>query len=388
MDFDKEYKYFKLAKGSYGTVLQILNTNYVLKLMEYNDIQIIELDIMNRLKHQNIMNVVDFGNFEITGFNTIRKIKSKNRNSLFGILMERAITDLHKLLNYYNDKNIIINIIDQIKNGILFLHENNIINGDLKPDNILIFGDRDNPILKLTDFGLSKYMRTDKVDYSLVITPGYRPPEVYEGRDLDKKIDYWSLGMIIYQLITKIDTYIHDGKNAYDIFLYQSQEQIDNYIDKALKDYPEDLISFTKTCLTKDPKYRNLPLNFGLNNVIKGEILSIKNNIRISNDELKEVINKLLKENEKLGWDGILKILQYYINIYSGYPEEYKYCYNIILLYLFNYDFRILNNTNLNQYIDIIQRSKGIINFKSLYDTNFRNIYDIQTLEEYEKLLE
>ena len=79
-----------------------------------------------------------------------------------------------------------------------YLHENKIIHCDIKPSNILLFG---NKIIKIGDFGVSKYFKTTK-HKTIVGTPYYIAPEVINSEGYNNSIDYWALGVIIYELIT------------------------------------------------------------------------------------------------------------------------------------------------------------------------------------------
>ena len=85
-----------------------------------------------------------------------------------------------------------------ISKGLNYLHENKIIHCDIKPSNILLFG---NKIIKICDFGVSKYFKTTK-HKTLVGTPYYIAPEVVNDEGYNNSIDYWSLGVIIFELIT------------------------------------------------------------------------------------------------------------------------------------------------------------------------------------------
>lgn len=84
--------------------------------------------------------------------------------------------------------------------AISYLHQNNIIYRDLKPENVLI--DKDGYI-KITDFGLSKQNILDNFGASSFCgTPEYLAPEIIENKGHGKAVDWWSLGAIIYEMLT------------------------------------------------------------------------------------------------------------------------------------------------------------------------------------------
>lgn len=83
---------------------------------------------------------------------------------------------------------------------LLFLKKNGVIHCDLKPENILFRLDPTKGV-KIIDFGSATFL--DDVDYDYLQTRPYRAPEVSLGCKFDFAIDMWSLGCIIFELITK-----------------------------------------------------------------------------------------------------------------------------------------------------------------------------------------
>lgn len=90
-----------------------------------------------------------------------------------------------------------------------YMHSKNIIYRDLKPENILI---DEEGYLKLTDFGFAKYCETRT--YTLCGTPEYLAPEVLLNKGHGKPVDWWTLGILTYEMIAGIDPFNDDDPMA------------------------------------------------------------------------------------------------------------------------------------------------------------------------------
>merc|ERR1719258_391320 len=82
--------------------------------------------------------------------------------------------------------------------GFAHIHSKNIIHRDLKPENILVC---QNGYSKLTDFGFAKILEPGTRTYTLCGTPEYIAPEVLLNKGHGKPVDWWTLGILIYEMI-------------------------------------------------------------------------------------------------------------------------------------------------------------------------------------------
>jgi serine/threonine protein kinase len=117
----------------------------------------------------------------------------------------QSLTQLLKQCNSLSDEQF-LNIMVQICAGLAHAHEKGLIHRDLKPSNILVTRDDDgHDIVKVVDFGLAKSMNCDQDLTStgqIFGTPLYMSPEQCQGRKLDARSDVYSLGCLMYRLLS------------------------------------------------------------------------------------------------------------------------------------------------------------------------------------------
>ena len=80
-----------------------------------------------------------------------------------------------------------------------YLHERGIVYRDLKPENILM---DDSGYVKLTDFGFSRRLEAGEQAFTFCGTPEYVAPEIITKKSHDFRVDIWSLGILVYELVT------------------------------------------------------------------------------------------------------------------------------------------------------------------------------------------
>ena len=89
-------------------------------------------------------------------------------------------------------------IIMQIALGLGYLHSNNIVYRDLKPENVLI---NEDGYAYVIDFGISKKLEAGQRTKSFCGTPDYFAPELIKQKGHDYQLDWWSLGVLTFEIL-------------------------------------------------------------------------------------------------------------------------------------------------------------------------------------------
>lgn len=149
-----------------------------------------EARIIANLENRNILPVFDYGEDKGTTFLAMRYL----RGGTLSDVMRKASGHKFSL----NDA---VHIISQIANALDYSHSQGIIHRDIKPSNILI---DENGDCYLTDFGIAKVL--DATSHltsagSALGTPAYMSPEQASGKEVNRRTDIYSLGIILYQLV-------------------------------------------------------------------------------------------------------------------------------------------------------------------------------------------
>ncbi|CAI5438271.1 unnamed protein product [Caenorhabditis angaria] len=138
--------------------------------------------------------------------------------------------------------------IKQIAEGLDFLHNKNIIHQDLKPANLLLKNTHEERLIKIADFGSSKFdtLRTKSGQQGR--TPKYTAPEVTNGKELaGRRSDIWSFGVIVIEMFSGIYPWNIDGEHPF-IVAKILEEQEPRIIRSERTD--EDLINLSKRMIS------------------------------------------------------------------------------------------------------------------------------------------
>ena len=233
--------------------------HYQKDINQEEEIERIKNEIM-RLKKLNHSNIVFYYDLDIETVGNICNIY---------IIMEYLETNLEDFLDWYRMENtikylpldLVSYITRNILQGLVYLHQNKIINRDLKPANILL--NRDLSEVKITDFGISTNVKQSKTliqRTSGVGTYIYRSPEFAFGKPYGYDCDIWSLGCIVFELVGGMRPHelVEDGSFGFGIAQFSSPLETadDDVLDIIYDRKNRVLLDFLQKCWRGNNKYR------------------------------------------------------------------------------------------------------------------------------------
>ena len=314
----KNYKIIKLiGKGAFGEVYKVSKDNkyYALKIYqiknddtsssnEYKEsIKSIEneIKILSQLDNPFIVKLYEV--FSLNPNSELLKNNDVEEQQMMCLVLELCENgDLNdkikekKQKNEFFSENEILQYFYEILQGLYYLHKNRVIHRDLKTLNIFL---TKNNHIKIGDFGVSKKLINNNIyAYTFVGTPYYLSPEICQNKPYDEKSDVWSLGVVLYELITLNKPF--DSESQMGLFmkiLKGKPAPINNTIKHS---YSQKLINLVlENLLDKDPLTRysiQQTINSGIFNKFFRE-KEIKYKLSKKRKEQKHSINNTINNN-------------------------------------------------------------------------------------------
>jgi eukaryotic-like serine/threonine-protein kinase len=248
------YKYIeKIGKGAFGTVLLMEDTvveeRLILKFLNPNvsaDEEMMkrfvhELRYSRKITHKNVIRIYDFlyirGNYAIS-------MEYFPSHTLGGEIVNEKPVLLKRAVKFGID----------IATGMAVAHQAGIVHRDLKPANILIDNDG---LLKIVDFGVAAAQtqgdtQLTKTGY-VIGSPKYMAPEQILGKKVDERADIYSLGVILYEMLSGVPPY---SRGDHMSVMYQHVQGKARPPIDINKELPLELNSLVMKCMALDKAKR------------------------------------------------------------------------------------------------------------------------------------
>jgi len=146
-----------------------------------------EAKAAGRLLHPNIVSVYEYGEDDLNAFIAMEYVEG---TGLREYLNRKATFDIGQ----------IVAIMSQLLLALDFAHERGVVHRDVKPANLILTGAG---VLKVADFGIARIDTSNLTNAGMVMgTPSYMSPEQCQGKEVDKRSDLFSAGVVLYELLT------------------------------------------------------------------------------------------------------------------------------------------------------------------------------------------
>lgn len=256
----------QLGRGGMGEVYKVRDTKLdeemALKLLKpeiASDESMIErfrneLKLARKITHKNVCRMHDFHEEEGNPFITMEYVAGEDLKSL---IKKRGKMPVEEALN----------ITRQVTVGLMEAHELGVVHRDLKPQNIMI--DK-NANAKIMDFGIARSVEAPGVTTTgmIVGTPDYISPEQAEGEEADQRSDIYSLGIILYEMVTGSVPF--KGDTALSVAI-KHKTQIPSDPKKLNPEVSEDLSRLILICMEKKRERRYQSAEELLSDLVKIE---------------------------------------------------------------------------------------------------------------------
>lgn len=238
------------------------------------------------LSHPNIVEVYDVGEDNGSYYIVMEYIEGKHLKQLLKKRGNLTLTE-------------VVDIMLQVTDGMSAAHDSYIIHRDIKPQNIMIL---ENGLIKITDFGIAMALNSTQLTQtnSVMGSVHYLPPEQASGKGATIQSDVYSMGILMYELLT--GTLPFRGDNAVEIALKHIKEPFPS-IKEKLPNLPQSIENIIMRATAKNVKNRYADAK-EMHDDLKTALLDSRINepkwqFKYPEDETEKRKQEVLKEEEK-----------------------------------------------------------------------------------------
>ena len=185
---------------------------------------------------------------------TVHDVVDEGGGGVVFIAMEYVQgTNLKEVLRYGKPLELaqVLDVVRQVAAAIDYAHARGVVHRDVKPANVLLTPERQ---VKITDFGIARFDTTSLThDGQLLGTPNYMSPEQVQGREVDRRTDLFSLGVVLYEMITRHKPFAGENLTAVSHrIVYDAYTPPEEYTGSL----PPGVSEIFPRALAKDPAER------------------------------------------------------------------------------------------------------------------------------------
>lgn len=197
-----------------------------------------EAQSAGRLSHPNIVTIYDVGETDDVAYIAMEYLAGTTLREL----MDKGPMPL----------DLVLDTAIQMAEALAFAHEHGVIHRDIKPANVIITGTRGR--IKLTDFGIAHFANSDRTHAGLMLgSPRYMSPEQAMGREVGGSTDIFSLGSVLYEMVTGECAF---GGDSLPSILYRVINEMPVSPSTRRQGLPAPLAEIMMRMLQKDPDAR------------------------------------------------------------------------------------------------------------------------------------
>ncbi|HQS57497.1 MAG: serine/threonine protein kinase [Gallionellales bacterium 35-53-114] len=198
-----------------------------------------EAKAAGRLSHPNIVTIYDVGKSGEIAYIAMEFLQGRELRDLLNDGKRMPIEQ-------------VINIVAQVAQGLAYAHENGIVHRDVKPSNIMIVREGH---VKITDFGIARMASAAvRTQTGMVLgSPKYMSPEQVVGKQTDQRSDIFSLGVMLYEMLTGQAPFAGENVNA---IMYQTLNSVPPPPSSLSPNVPEMLNFIVAKALAKKLEHR------------------------------------------------------------------------------------------------------------------------------------
>ena len=200
-----------------------------------------EIEVLKMCQHNNIIKLIDLFENSETYFIVLDYMQGKD---LFDYIQKRGFSLPEQRVQ---------DLTYQIALGVKYLHEFGIVHRDLKLENIMMSDSSDQAVPKIVDFGLAKIIGPSNTASEPFGTLGYVAPEVLRKQPYTFSCDVWSIGCIIYALLSGSLPFDHESQKETIRMTLEDKLVFDLACWDNVSSTAKDLVT---KLLIKDPKQR------------------------------------------------------------------------------------------------------------------------------------